>query len=189
MDLFAERGVDRVTIREVATAADVSPALVMHHYGSKQGLKDAVDQRVLDLMEHLIGDVAGSLGAASSTSIAELCAAGLESEPHLVAYLRRVLVEGGDAAGIVFRRLFEVTRATLAAMEQAGLVRPAANPAVRDAFLLVNDLVVFLLRDQITAVIGSDPLASDGLAMWSDQVIDVYANGIMSEPPTEEGTP
>ena len=39
--LFAERGPDRVTVRDVAVAADVSPGLVMHHFGSKAGLREA----------------------------------------------------------------------------------------------------------------------------------------------------
>ena len=32
--LFAERGPDGVSVREIAAAAGVSPALVIHHYGS-----------------------------------------------------------------------------------------------------------------------------------------------------------
>lgn len=36
--LFAERGFERTTIRAVAAAACVDPALVMQHFGSKDGL-------------------------------------------------------------------------------------------------------------------------------------------------------
>jgi AcrR family transcriptional regulator len=36
--LFAKRGFERTTIRDVATAAGVDPALVMHYFGSKQDL-------------------------------------------------------------------------------------------------------------------------------------------------------
>lgn len=37
-DLFAEHGYDRTTVREVAEAAAVSPALVVKHFGSKAEL-------------------------------------------------------------------------------------------------------------------------------------------------------
>ncbi|MEU9623196.1 TetR family transcriptional regulator [Streptomyces sp. NPDC087228] len=37
-ELFAERGFDRTTIRAVAAAADVDPALVMQYFGSKREL-------------------------------------------------------------------------------------------------------------------------------------------------------
>ena len=37
-ELFAEQGFERTTIRGVARAAGVDPALVMHYFGSKEGL-------------------------------------------------------------------------------------------------------------------------------------------------------
>ncbi|MET0899978.1 MAG: TetR family transcriptional regulator [Mycobacterium sp.] len=40
-DAFAETGWAGTTIRSVARAADVDPALVYHYYGSKEGLLDA----------------------------------------------------------------------------------------------------------------------------------------------------
>lgn len=185
MELFAQHGADRVTIRGIAAAAGVSPALVLHHYGSKDGLREAVNARALELMEHLITDVAGGLGTHSSTSIVELCRSGLEAEPHLLDYLRRLLLDGGDAADTLFRSLFELTRTTMAALDGAGLARPAIDSPTRDAFLLVNDLALILLRDRLTAVLGSDPLAGAGLATWSEQVLDVYAHGILRAPDEE----
>lgn len=185
MELFAQRGADRVTIRDLAAAAGVSPALVLHHYGSKEGLRQAVDERALEMMEHLISEVAGQMDTRSSTSIVELCRTGFGAEPHLIDYLRRLLIDGGDAADTLFQRLFEVTRATMSSMEEAGLVRPAVDSAVRDAFLLVNDLALILLRDHLTAVLGSDPLTGAGLETWSEQVLDVYAHGIVQRPGSE----
>ena len=40
-DEFAEHGWAGTTIRAVARAADVDPALVYHYFGSKEGLLDA----------------------------------------------------------------------------------------------------------------------------------------------------
>ncbi len=36
---FAEYGFDRATVRGIAGAAGVSPGLVRHHFGSKNGLR------------------------------------------------------------------------------------------------------------------------------------------------------
>jgi len=52
--LFAERGPAAVTMRDIATAADVSPALLVRHYGSKDGLIAAVDNHVLETLESLL---------------------------------------------------------------------------------------------------------------------------------------
>lgn len=51
MRLFAERGAAGVTIRQIAAEARVSRSLVIHHYGSKDGLKAAVDRRAIGLVE------------------------------------------------------------------------------------------------------------------------------------------
>lgn len=189
MDLFAERGADRVTIRDLAAAAGVSPALVIHHYGSKDGLKRAVDERVIELMEQLIAEVAGSLGEGTATSMTELLSSGLDAEPHLLDYLQRILIDGGATADLVFRRLFEVTREAMSNLDGLGALRPAVDPAVRDAFLLVNDLAMILLRDQVAAVLGTDPLEGEGLATWSAQALDVYTHGIMADPADGGGAP
>ena len=52
--LFAERGPDRVTVRDVAAAAKVSPGLVMHHFGTKAGLREAVDEHVAHTFEAML---------------------------------------------------------------------------------------------------------------------------------------
>ena len=44
---FGEQGFERTTIRGIAATAGVSPALVRHHFGSKDALRDAVDEHVL----------------------------------------------------------------------------------------------------------------------------------------------
>ena len=41
--LFAEKGFDSVTVRDLATASSVSVGLINHHFGSKEGLREAVD--------------------------------------------------------------------------------------------------------------------------------------------------
>ncbi|MDN3029014.1 helix-turn-helix domain containing protein [Streptomyces sp. S.PB5] len=48
LELFAERGFEATSPRAVAAAAGLSPALVTRHFGSKQGLRAAVDEHVLD---------------------------------------------------------------------------------------------------------------------------------------------
>ncbi|WP_133754487.1 TetR family transcriptional regulator [Naumannella halotolerans] len=42
LELFAERGYDRSSVREVARRSGVDPSLVLHYFGSKDGLFGAV---------------------------------------------------------------------------------------------------------------------------------------------------
>jgi AcrR family transcriptional regulator len=52
-ELFAQNGIDKTSIRAVAAAAGVDPALVHHYYGSKQQLFAAAIRVPIDPMEVL----------------------------------------------------------------------------------------------------------------------------------------
>lgn len=187
MGLFAERGYAEVTVRQVAAAAGVSPALVIHHYGSKERLRAVIDERVAAFVEAMLADLDRLPTEGGSASLAELFADRLEREPATAGYLRRLLSGGGPAGVALFGRLYDATQAGLRALEHAGAVRPARDQAVRSAFLLSNDLALILLRPQITQVIGTDPLSRDGLVRWSAEVFDVYANGVFLSAPSPAG--
>lgn len=182
MRLFADRGAAAVTVREIAAAAGVSAGLVMHHYGSKDGLKDAVDRRAVAFFEDMIGEFARLGEEGGSASLAELFAARLDSEPAMVEYIRRLLLDGGGAADALFAKLMDATAAGMRSLTEAGVVRPAPDERIRTAFLLANDLSLVLLRRQIARATGTDPLTREGLASWTAAVMDVYTGGIFASP-------
>ena len=182
MQLFADRGAAAVTVREIAAAAGVSPGLVMHHYGSKDGLKDAVDRRAAAFFEEMLGELARIGEQGGSASLAELFATRLEAQPVMVDYVRRLLLDGGQATGALFGKLFGMTLAGMRSLVEAGVVRPAQDEQTRTAFLLANDLSLVLLRRQIAEVTGTDPLTRQGLARWTAAVMDVYTGGIFAVP-------
>jgi len=178
MKLFAERGYAGVTVRQIASAAGVSPALVIHHYGSKERLRAVLEERVAGFVESMLAELARVQEEGASTGLAQLFADRLEREPDLAGYVRRLLCDGGPSGAALFERLYQATRAGLRDLEQAGVVRRSGDEQVRDAFLLSNDLAMLLLRPLISQVTGIDPLTRDGLVRWSAEVFDVYSAGI-----------
>ncbi len=179
MRLFAERGAAAVTVRDVAAASGVSAPLVIHHYKSKDGLKTAVDDYALGVVEQMFA-LAAELEpaqlhvAAMASPLAEL----LEREPDVTTYLRRLLVDGGPPAETLFRRLYETAVAAFTALENSGLVRRGPDPALQAAFLLVNDLGAVILREQLREVVGIDPLAGEGIVRWTKTILDVYGKAV-----------
>jgi AcrR family transcriptional regulator len=188
--LFAVHGPAAVSLRQIAAAAGVSPGLIVHHFGSKEGLRAVVDQHVLDLFDTMLGEMTGPdapdlYDAGASGSLAEAVTRYLPADSAVPAYLRRLLLEDADAGRDLFRRLFETSRATLTALAEAGMASPGEDPAVRAAFLLANDLAVLLLRDQLTDALGLDPLSTDGMARWGREVLAVYGAGLRARPQPE----
>lgn len=188
--LFAERGHDAVTVREIAVAAGVSPALVVHHFGSKDGLRAAVDGYASQAFDSLFAmderELAGALAGDSGVSVAEMFARAFPHGSPLPAYLRRLLLVNDPAGAALFGRWYALTRHLLDSMTEMGIARPSEDPAVRAAFLLVNDLTLVLLRNQIAAAIGVDPLTPEGITRWAKEVSAVYTEGAFVTAPEEE---
>ncbi len=183
MELFAVRGYADVTVRQIAAAAGVSPALVIHHYGSKENLRAVLEELVAAFVESMLAELARVPEEGGSASVAQLFADRLEREPAMAGYVRRLLCDGGPAGVALFGRLYQVTRTGMQALEQAGVVRPSHDEAVRNAFLLSNDLAMLLLRPHLSQVTGVDPLSRDGLARWSAEVVDIYSGGVFMPVP------
>ncbi|MBI1376931.1 MAG: TetR family transcriptional regulator [Frankiales bacterium] len=182
LELFAAHGVDAVTVRAIAAAAGVSPALVLHHFGSKEGLRAAVDAHVAGLFDDMLARMAEDPGmlteGRATASFSELMLGYLPPGSALPAYLRRLLL-GGEPAGLeLFRRWFALTLAVTEQLAAAGVMRPTDDPAVRAAFLLVNDLALVLLRDQVADVLGVDPLTPGGMGRWAADAVAAYTHGV-----------
>jgi AcrR family transcriptional regulator len=180
--LFADRGPDAVTVRDVAAAAAVSPGLVMHHFGSKAGLREAVDEHVAHsfdaVLDALTDDgLEDALTGGDSTSLAEAFVAGFPPGSPLPEYLRRMLLSNDPAGDRVFARWFAESVRVLAGLEAAGIARPSQNRKVRAAFLLVNDIAAILLARQIGQVCGVDVLTTAGMSQWAAEAVDVYSHG------------
>lgn len=89
---FGEKGFKGATMKSIATAAGVSVGLVQHHFGTKEGLRAACDERVLDLVRLKVSMLEdGSL--TSPPSMAALMAMA----PLVQHYIGRALVEDSSA--------------------------------------------------------------------------------------------
>ncbi len=189
--LFADHGPDAVTLREIATQAGVSPALVVHHFGSKDGLRAEVDAfaaRAFDaIFEALPTEelVEMLVGGEANGSVAEAFARGFPPGSPLPAYLGRLLLTDEPAGAVLFARWFDLTRRLLDVMVEMGVARPSADPDIRAAFFLVNDLALILLRNPIAKAIGADPLTPDGIERWAREATTVYAEGAFRAPRKE----
>ncbi|MEU7306006.1 helix-turn-helix domain-containing protein [Streptomyces sp. NPDC007206] len=87
--LFATHGPEAVTVRQIVSAASVSPGLVVHYFEWKEGLRQEVDQYVLDVFEAMLGELTGENGAelldpgAGASSLSEAFARHLPDDSPL----------------------------------------------------------------------------------------------------------
>jgi TetR/AcrR family transcriptional regulator, regulator of cefoperazone and chloramphenicol sensitivity len=183
--LFAERGVGATSVRSIAAAAGVSPGLVIHHYGSKDGLRAAVDEAVVARITRALGEVPldGSGGEVIEQR-AEVLARALQPQPAVFQYIARALSEDSEGADELFRRLFAAARADRA-LEDAGAIRADSDPFWRALQQLVLIVGPLLLRRPIERELGGSLLERENFERWMRATADLLRRGLYTEaPPT-----
>ncbi|MCO7218678.1 TetR/AcrR family transcriptional regulator [Klenkia sp. PcliD-1-E] len=132
------------SVRTIAADAGVSPGLLGHHYGSKDGLRTACDQYVLD---RLHDTETGALAGGPAAMLATL--GQVEEFAPLVGYLLQTFVAGGPLATTVLGRMTADAERGLAEAVEAGTVKPSRDPAARAAHLVdvgIGTLLAFTRR-------------------------------------------
>ena len=173
--------------RDVTACAGVSPSLVLHHFGSKQGLRDAVDAHVMTISDELLAGAVqdpASFAAGAPQAVmgfAELLASRLTEDSPIPPYLRRLLVSGDPVGRTLFRQWFELSLTARDAVETSGNLRATPDRDTMAASLMVNGLATILLRDHIADAIGADPLTHGGMRRWAVVAFDVYLHGAFTK--------
>ena len=172
LSLFAERGVDGATIRDIATAAGVSGGLVRHHFGSKDGLRAACDSYALDqlmqIKEQAVLD--GQLANPSFMS------ATRPTVLLLYRYLARSLVDGSPAAAAMFDEMVELGEAWLTRHNPGQMADPRGYSAV----LVAMQTGMLMMHEQLARWLGADIFTAEGHLRLTEALIDFFSQPRLS---------
>ncbi|MFI6771129.1 TetR/AcrR family transcriptional regulator [Streptomyces sp. NPDC050355] len=176
IELLDERGMEQVTVREVARRAGVSPGAPFRHFADRQALLTAVADRILaDFAEWQIGMVAGAEGSV-------MRAFGLGFVRFAIRHPRRfelikTRVFGDSQPAELHQRLSDIERAftdIIVADQKAGVLRPG-DPATVG---LAGQAVVYGLSQMIV----DGYLPPDRAELLAEQVLDTFGTGIANSP-------
>ena len=174
---FGEHGFE-VGLRSIARAAGVSAALVIHHFGSKEGLRAACDEYIA---EEIRTTKQASLQTNDpATWFTQLAA--IDEYAPMVAYLVRSMQSGSDLAKALWRRMIDNADQYLADGVRAGTLKPSRDPAARARFLAMSGGGAFLLYIQL------HDTPTDLRAVLRDYAqdmvlpaLEVYTEGLMAD--------
>lgn len=181
IELFADSGVAGTSIRAIAALADVSPALVMHHFGSKDDLRVACDQYAAATIRS--GKTAAMSAGLNLDPIGALRQSA-ETSPVL-RYLARTLV---DTSAHVAELVDELVDDAVTYTEQgvaAGVLKPSAYPRERAVLLTVWSLGALVLHEHVTRLLGVDittDLSDEQAARrYVLPALEIHSNGTITE--------
>ena len=172
--MFAARGVDHTSLREVALAADVSIGLIQHHFGTKAGLVDAVDRHVAEVLRTTLES---GPGAVSVDDFGEQVTALLVQHTTVVDYLARALVEDTPFGSSIFRTLIETGTARWERRAEEGLARPDLDATWAALNMVLLFFGTVLLRPHVDRLLGEPLLSQTQLGRWGVAVKELMRRG------------
>jgi AcrR family transcriptional regulator len=167
-----------VGLRAIAEAAGVSAALVIHHFGSKEGLRKACDHYIAEEVRTAKSESLRS--ADPATWFAQM--AEIESYAPMMRYLVRSMQSGTELAKTFWRRMLENAEEYLDEGVRAGTLKPSRDPKARAKYLGLTGGGGFLLYLQM----HDNP--TDMAAVLHDYgeemvlpALEVYTEGLMTD--------
>ncbi len=168
---FPTQGFEATTVREIAKDAGVSPALVLHHFGSKEGLLRACDEVVVRRFRET-KEAAMEAGNIFNPSFA---GSALEVAEPISRYLAWALARGNESTNDLFdemvREAMVITRLAI----ERGYVRDSSDLEMRVALQMSMQLGSLVLHHHLERVLGVDVLSSEGLATIAPVVLEIVS--------------
>jgi TetR/AcrR family transcriptional regulator, regulator of cefoperazone and chloramphenicol sensitivity len=170
--LFAARGFHRVSVRAIASAAGVSPGLVTHHFGSKEGLRRVCEEHVVSGLfdDHFEQDSSGSLVRSLTERVGAASAK--------IGYIARMLVEPGTTGDELFNRLVAGTARRLGAGQEAGMIRSGCDTHVTALIVTAYELARLMLRERFGSALGADPFSPEGVGRLTIPTLELLTYGL-----------
>ena len=181
IECFAEHGAAATTARKVASAAGVSPGLVIHHFGSMDGLRRACDEYVVAI----IGQQKRK-AMSSGPSFDALTALRSSEFDSLLGYLAAVLVDDSPAVERLVDDMVRDAEAYMAEGVVAGNLLPSDDPRSRAVILTLWNLGALVLHRHLRRMLGVD-LTSPEFGTDPDSraymaaVFKIYGDGFLAD--------
>jgi AcrR family transcriptional regulator len=177
IEQFGQHGFN-VGLRSIAEAAGVSAALVIHHFGSKDGLRKACDDYIAEEVRGAKSESIQSTDpAAWFAAMAEI-----ESFAPMMAYLMRHLQSGSELAKSFWQRMIDNAEQYIEEGVRAGTIKPSRDPRARARYLGMASGGGFLMYVQM----HENP--SDLRAVLRDYgeemvlpALELYTEGLMTD--------
>ncbi|OBJ68009.1 TetR/AcrR family transcriptional regulator [Mycobacterium sp. 1274756.6] len=151
LDLFARDGEDATSMRAIAAAAEVNVGLLVHHFKTKEGIREAVDQLVVAHFEHAIAGAEHDgtprgIAAARNAAVSQM----LARNPAVVDYLRRAVLSGPRSSILI--RITDLATAEVDSLRHGQLASTDRSQTTQILGLMMRQLGQLFLQPMLDAM-------------------------------------
>lgn len=159
VEMFAEKGFAETSLRAISKRAEVSPALLIHHFGTKDALvKEAISKT---LGSWVAGEKAAVLDDESNQ--VQNWQTFMEKGATPLNFFRQVLLAGGEYSQRLFDAAVSESEVLLDQMQSVGRLREISDKQTTALIMAVSGLGSVLLMSQIEKSMGGS-ISSDQVA-------------------------
>lgn len=174
---FGQQGFAGTSLRQIAEDAGVSAALILHHFQSKEGLREACDAHVvrtfLSENEQMTGADASRLMRDALNSVEDRGAA--------LDYLSRMLVDDSPASDNLFDAFLAGTRTMLHEQIAAGIMREQTDVEATAVYLTLYGLGPVILRRHLARAFGESALTTSLVERSTIPVLELFTHGLYAD--------
>lgn len=181
---FAVDGIADTTVRGIAAEAGVSAGLVIHHFGTMDGLRHACDEYVAGIIRTNKHE---AMAQGPALDVAAAMRRARQDIP-LNRYLARSLADGSPAVAELVDDLVSDAVDYMAEGVRAGSLRPTDYPYERAAVLTIWTLGALVLHEHLERLLGVDLTAdppeiadSTAFASYVGPILEMFTDGLVTD--------
>jgi TetR/AcrR family transcriptional regulator, regulator of cefoperazone and chloramphenicol sensitivity len=177
---FALNGAAATSIRDVASAAGVSPGLVQHYFPSKAALRGAVDEHVKGIARNALGlhefdgDVIDDLAERLTRLVAENFVA--------LRYVARGVSESDPAAMAIFDTLTQLCRDQLTVLQERGMLREDLDLDWAALHTVLINLGTVIMEPGVSRQLRKPFLTERQVERWKVATTKLFVEGEIRSP-------
>lgn len=179
---FAAHGFATTTVRAIASAAGVSPGLVIHHFRSKDGLRAACDDHVFQALTERKREYANT----SPLMVAEMFKD--DSTRATAEYMLTSLLDPSEQGQRFFDHYVETVERILEEGFAGYTLRKAEDRRAQASTLAMLGLAPMMLEPRVRHALGTDDLSAS-FARIAPYLFELYLHGVIETVPEDLATP
>jgi AcrR family transcriptional regulator len=185
--LIARHGVEAASVRRVASQAGVSSSLVAHHFGSKQGVVEAVSSWVVEAIGEVTRDASTATAPAEAHRRRWLqFERATQNAPLVAAYVRRMLLSDNPSGLHWFKRTVDDATEQLTERSDKNFARPVTDPQITAAMTVILGFAPVILRPQLEHALGLDFDNERDRVRWGDAQTELLSQALYPEEAPEQ---
>jgi AcrR family transcriptional regulator len=183
IERFATEGIAATNLKDIAADAGVSTPLVIHHFGSKEGLRAACDEYVAGVIrEQKSAGMAAGKGSGGGMDPLQAVREAYEGTP-IIRYLATTIADGSAHVDGLVDGMIEDALDYMAEGVENGILKPAENPRERAIVLSIWQLGALAMHRHVKRLLDIDLIdGTAGSALeWARVNTELLARGVVVE--------